>query len=385
MAHFHKVPGGERISGGVLTVNSGSITIGLWSPADHAGQELTVRSNNANVSVTRAAMAGASRNWTVAGSDGQTARLQAITSNNHVWDEVHIVFRTGNNASNITVLPITKLVDGRDPVNGLVPTSIPQIDIVDVASFRAGDAGNKPRFTVSPAKQARIGVFACSKGTATRAAVLLLPATGTPDRVLIGITHGFGQNAQYYGNLGWSDPLSVPLIQDVARRFVIARWGAQMLASRKQMALVMPVRARGAGGELGPFGSDGEFVKQALNSIALATGGAFRPATVEAFTFSSGIHELTAFLGNARGQLSIGAVYNLDPAGAHSAPDVRGASRKQFLSGQTGGPKAGFEYLPESRWENEPYFHNRSGADLFNYLHNHCLPKYCLHLGIQLT
>jgi hypothetical protein len=44
--------------------------------------------------------------------------------------------------------------------------------------------------------------------------------------------------------------------------------------------------------------------------------------------------------------------------------------------------------MPEGRWANEPFFGRRQALpdpSLFYYLHNHCMPLYALHLGIQLS
>ena len=59
-----------------------------------------------------------------------------------------------------------------------------------------------------------------------------------------------------------------------------------------------------------------------------------------------------------------------------------GGVRKQYLSGMTGATfKAGFESMLLGRWKNEPRYPLKT--DDFKYLHNHCLPDYTLHLGIQ--
>lgn len=269
---------------------------------------------------------------------------------------------------------------GQDTANHLVNVAIPPKRLIDIASFRAGDARNSPRFTVAAQKTARIGIFAARKRDVERAFIVLLPATGTPNKVLVGISHGFGQNAAYYASKGWRNPLSPDLIADVRDRFVIERWGPQMLAGRKQMAMVVPVRAQGSS-ELGPFGSDGAFARHVLQAIGSLTR-AFTVAHVEAYTYSSGIHDLNRFLGAAGGHLSFTAVYNMDPAHVTTAARPRGAVVRQFASGQTGTPGPLFEFLPYARWSNEP-FHARSRNNQFQYLHNFCLPNYTLHLGIE--
>ena len=271
-----------------------------------------------------------------------------------------------------------------DGTNNLILQTIPSIGVIDDATFRAGDPGNKFSCHSAPGTVGRLGIFAARKGTSERAVILLLPRGGTPDRVLIGITQGFAQASATLNPLGWSNPLSGDLIRFCLLKHVINRWGAQMLASRKQMAFVYIVRARGSN-ELGPFAHDGAFVKEVLEQMASQTADAFSPDAAEAFTFSSGIHEFNAFVRSLSGEIELRAVYNIDPA--HGVPANGGPVRKQFLSGQTtGGPRPGFEYMPMPRWENEFRYPDRESFAApwqFNYMHNHCMPLYALHLGLQ--
>jgi len=287
------------------------------------------------------------------------------------------------------VRPINQQILGMAGTDNLIQQIIPAIMVISPATFRAGDPSNQPSFTSAAGTVGRLGIFAAQKASSERAVILLLPPTGTPNRVIICITQGFAQATARLDPLGWSNPLSPPFIQFVLLKHVINRWGAQTLASKKQMAFLYIVRAKGAN-ELGPFANDGAFVTQVLTELVALTNGAFAFDHVEAFTFSSGISEFNVFSRSISGQLSVEAVYNLDPNPAVTAAAPTGASRKQFLSGQTfrGSVPAGFEFMPESRWANEPAFPRRNTFDvpaLFNYLHNHCMPLYALHLGIQLS
>jgi hypothetical protein len=386
MAHFNRVPSGERISGHVVTVAPSSVTIGLWGYLDFGGIELRVTSSNPRITVTPGAISGNSRQWVVTGVAGQDARLEAVpTTGGALWDFCEVHFRSGAHGGEVAVRSILEEIFGTSSSNHLIPATVPGHQLINMATFRAGDASNTPDFTFTPAKQARLGVFAARRGSVERAAILLLPETGAPDRVLVGITQGFGQNTAYYQSLGWSNPLSPRLITDVARRFVRERWAPQMLASKKNMAMLLPVRAEGD--ELGPF-RDGAFLRQVLEFISVATLRAFTYAHVEMFTYSSGIGDLNGMLPSVQSNLSLEAVYNLDPAGGHAASARAGVARRQFLSGQTthGSPRAGFEFLPLSRWANEqdfPAVNPRISGQAFNYLHNGVLPGYCLYLGIQ--
>ena len=76
------------------------------------------------------------------------------------------------------------------------------------------------------------------------------------------------------------------------------------------------------------------------------------------------------------------ATYNIDPPGQVSAPRLEGATLRQFSRVRRGHPA--FEYLPLPRWENEADGrHYLKNYGVFDYLHNWCMPKYVLHLGLS--
>ena len=57
------------------------------------------------------------------------------------------------------------------------------------------------------------------------------------------------------------------------------------------------------------------------------------------------------FVNSIGSTLNVGAVYNIDPKPAVSAPMPNGGVRKQYLSGMTGvSSKAGFESMSKERW-----------------------------------
>jgi hypothetical protein len=283
--------------------------------------------------------------------------------------------------------PINQEILGMNGPSNLIQQVIPAKSLIATASFRSGVQDNVLQFTFAPLTSGRLGIFAAGKAGVERAIILLLPAQGTPSRVLIGITHTFGQgkSIKLMESLGWGNPLSPELIKFTLLKHVINRWGALMLASKKPMAYVQIVRAKGGvkEGQLGPFANDGPLMLQVLSEMATLTGGAFSVGAVEAFTYSSGIHELNPFLAALSPLVNLEAIYNIDPAKATSATRFGNAVRRQFLSGQTGGPSPGFEFLGFNSWKNEDLFNTPAARDQFEYLHNHCMPQYILHLGIQ--
>jgi hypothetical protein len=390
MAHFFRVPTGERISTQSITISKNS-RVGLygWQYDDN---ELAVTADNQWLYVDWEKTVGDVRYYTIKGEDGAVGKVTAKTRYGIVFDWFTArIINSKAPAGDMSVRPITKDVFGsEDPNTHLISTlKVPEVLAVQVPSFTPGDPSNAPLFFRTTEKKVRIGVFAANNGKSERAAVLMLPERGKPSKILIAITHGFGQQAEYYDSIGWNNPVSVPLIQDVTNRFVLRRWAPQVLAARKDMAMLLIVRASTKGStELGPFAADGRFVAQTLESIAEMTGDSFNPFHVEAFTYSSGILDFNPFLAALQAHVPIEAVYNIDPRSHIAALSVKGCVRKQFLSGVTGGPAAGFEYMPVSRWVNEPDHRiklpdPKNGYQLGNYLHNHVMPDYTLYLGIE--
>lgn len=270
-----------------------------------------------------------------------------------------------------------------DGPNHLVSQIIPSIGVINPGSFRLHAMNNRLTFSSVGSTTGRLGIFAAQKGAQQRAMILLLPSSGTPSRLLICITQGFGQAARDLEPLGWSNPLSRPFVNFCLLKHVINRWGAQTLAATDDMAFLYIVRARGD--ELGPFANDGPFVLEVLTQLASLTGDSFSFDQVEAFTFSSGVSDFNVFINSISSLLNIQAVYGIDPAQAMPLARPGGCLRKQYLSGQTGGPSAGFEYLGLDSWVYEFRYPDRMKLPdpwVFNYMHNWVMPMYILNLAL---
>lgn len=312
----------------------------------------------------------------------------------------------------VTILPYTDRAIGSDSTpSHCERVTLLGLNIIEDGSFLPRMPTNLVRFSYQPSMMGRMGVFAATAGKATRAWILLLPATGVPDRVMIAMPPAKGQAADYYGKLKGSDPLSVPLIrddialingmdpvtQDLRDGKAQFCYGSQILGSSRPMALLYPVRALlnggGADPELGPFSDDGQVIAETVNGIAAATGGAFKTEIVEAFTHSNGIGTLNTFLGALTGRCRVRNAFAIDPARAQSITKGLADNVTQHLSGQTGGivngkPTGNFEYWPFDRWKNEPNraeMMRRMHNDLFDYLHNNALPRYLLRLSLQMS
>jgi len=265
--------------------------------------------------------------------------------------------------------------------NNLIDQIIPAIATINTGAFRPNQSGDILTFGFAPQTTGRLGIFAAEKDGVERAVIMLLPQGRRPDGVLICITQGFAQAADHLNPLGWSNPLSVPFVNFALLKHVINRWGAQLLASHRNMALMYILRAQGAN-ELGPFARDGAFLRFVLGSISSQTNDSFAFDNCEAFTFSSGIFEFNSFVSAVNGSVNIRAVYAIDPA--HSTVPIApaGARRKQYASGTAGGLAPGFEHLPLGRWRNEDDFSSHTRIGNFQYLHNRCMPLYVLHLAL---
>ncbi|HYJ92276.1 MAG TPA: hypothetical protein VEV84_13280 [Pyrinomonadaceae bacterium] len=279
-----------------------------------------------------------------------------------------------------SVRSINQQILGMNGPDNLIFQTIPAIALIDVTRFVPGQS-DPLNFTSEPLATGRLGIFAAEKDGVERAVIMLLPQSGTPDTLLICITQGFAQAAQNLEPLHWSNPLSPEFIRFALLKHVINRWGAQMLASHRNMALMYILRSRG--NELGPFARDGNFLRFVLDEIASSTGDSFTYPQVEAFTFSSGIYEFNNFITGVSGSVNITAVYAIDPVHSTVPTAPQGARRRQYASGTAGPLLPSFERLPLGRWQNEDEYNTPKRNDVFQYLHNKCMPMYVLYLALR--
>jgi hypothetical protein len=236
-------------------------------------------------------------------------------------------------------------------------------------------------FVTGIGRPVRLRVFAAKIGDVERAFWLMLPLGGPVNSLMVVISHGFGQNYAYYSKLGYGNPLSKPLLEDVMNRFILFRWGQQVAATRPTMGLIMPVRSSASGGELGPFINHTGMGAQIVTTILLRADAAAALGSVNVVTFSSGIFDANTFIGSGGKGLKFGLMVNQDPAlGAH----IGGTNRKEYLSGWTAsGPRAGFEFLPTPRWQNDPKFEEMKRQLGREYLHTWALPTYTLAMALR--
>lgn len=390
MANFQKHPSGEKLSGGDLVVDGDSITIGLAGYKDFQGQDLFVTNEGSELSTFPGDVVGNIKLYKIVVKAEAKATKTSIsdviyanTQSWQNWDKFRITFRfQRGEAVNLIVRPVTSQIFG-GTTSIWRAAEVPSLWTVDVASFRPGTT-TPLNFLWSRAQQVRVAVFAAKLGYVERAFILMLPFTGKPTRLMIVITHGFGQQDAYYMSKGYTDPLSPDLIKDVTQRFVLDRWGAQLMAASSDYALLLPVRAKGGGhGELGPFIWQANVGTNIVGSIMGQSDGAFGVNRVEFVTFSSGIYDADVFIAAGGKGLNIQRGCNQDPAGGAEMSRAVPV-RKQYLSGMTTrGPRPGFEYLPLDRWQNEPKRKDTAGMDTFNYLHTWCIPTYTLFLAMN--
>jgi hypothetical protein len=393
MANFHHHPSGQNINGTNVVVDGPSITIGLWGPKDFQGRDLIVTNEGDDLAIFEAGTVGNSTLYKItvkqAIQKAKTSVSDTIYANTvdwQTWSKFNITFRMRAGASvggAITVRAITAAVSGAGSLFRSTVTA--PTYVIMTGSFKAGDPTNTPLFGLQSGKAVNVAFFAAKVGSIERAYILMVPQRHA-SKLLIVISHGFGQNEAFYSALNYGDPLSPALILDVMHRFVLARWGPQLMCASSDYALLMPVRAKGGGGvsELGPFVTQSGAGAEIVAQIAAQSGRVFEFGHVEIVTFSSGIHDANAFLGAGGRGLKFARGINQDPAGGTSMSAAAGVRRQYLSGGTTGGTgRAGFEFMPLSRWRNEPNSGGKLGFDTHNYLHTWCLPQYTLFLGMK--
>jgi hypothetical protein len=391
MANFQSHPGRANINGTELVINGASVVVGLYGPKDFDGNDLHVTNSGDDLVIGAEGDVGDVRLYRI--SVKQSVKrvkvevsdtILAITDAWQTWSQFRIKFRFQHTApQTLTIRPITSDIAGPGALFRGDQTKLDTV--IDVSTFRAGDRSNAPKFLPSAPKPTRTAVFAARYGRTERAYLLICPANSRPSNLLIVITHVFNQsreNHEYYSSLGYSNPLSSPLIRDIYTRFGMQRWGGQLMAATDNYALLLPVRALSHGeGELGAFVTQPRVGARIVGEIWEQSGRAFGIERVDVATFSSGIYDCNAFVATGGRGLPFSRGYNQDPAGASALSSTIG-TRKQYLSGKTGAAKGGFEFMPVSRWINEPNYAAAHRQE-FNYLHNHCLPNYTLYLALK--
>jgi hypothetical protein len=386
MANFQRVPGGQSISNTTVVVDGGTLTVGLnYQGAD--GSDLVVTHSGNDLGIFPGDTVAGVRTYTLRVNQSVLATKSSLTDTIMVTgdlskppaDQFNVEFRFRMEpARELVVREVTQEVFGVAKftyLTGALPTVV-------MATFKAGDVTNAFDFTAEAAGPAvDLRVFAAKIGSIERSYWLMLPAGGKATSLMVVISHGFGQNYAYYSKLGYGNPLSKALLLDVRDRFVLRRWGHQVATSKPSMALLMPVRSGAAGGELGPFITHGGMGAKIVTNIVLQADAASALNEVDVVTFSSGIYDANTFLSSGGRGLKFNLAVNQDPAGGTS---IDGPSKKQYLSGwTTGGPRAGFEFLPMDRWVNDPKFDEMKAALGREYLHTWALPTYTLGMALR--
>ena len=386
MAYFYRVPGNQPISKTTVVVNGSTLTVGLNGSQDAEGNDLVVTNGGDDLGIFPGNDSPIGKQYVIRVKQSALATHSSITDTIYATGNlgkpptdtfnVDFRFRT-TSAHELVVRDMTQEIFGVPQFNFMTPTS----SNVNMATFRAGDQKNVFDFVSNPGRVVNLRVYAAKMGDVERACWLMLPGSGRAKSLMVVISHGFGQNDAFYSKLGYSNPLSKPLLEDVRNRFILSRWGMQVAATTTDMALIMPVRARTGGGELGPFVSQKGAGYQIVESILAKADAMGALDEVNVVTFSSGIFDANSFITLGGRGLKFGMMVNQDPAmGVH----IAGSNKKQYLSGWTAsGPRAGFEFLPTPRWANDPKFDEMKRALGREYLHTWALPTYTLAMALN--
>jgi len=396
MAHFHKHPGQERISGQTLTVQGESITIGLWGYKDNTGQDLIVTNEGDDLAIFPAGTSGNSSLWKISVKQssrthlsGLKDKIYAVTTGLQPWDsfQINFNFRPAD-AATLDVRAITaQLFGGATSI--WRRSKVPAIYLITNPPLLPNQNPPVLEFRQRTTEKAvDFAVFAGKYGSIERAFILVVKADTKPRNLLVVLPHPFaqGRGIQIYGGIGFfKDPLSLPLIRTVIDRFALERWGSQLLAARDDFALLIPVPAGvGHGGEIGPFVTAPHIGAQLIGRLIALSDGRFGPDVVGLCCFSGGIHNANAFAGTGGKGLNIRFGCNQDPV---SGTPMTAAipARRQYLSGYTtGGPRSGFIYLPESvSWKDEPRYVQMKAQLGGEYPHTWAIPNYTLYAALR--
>ncbi|HUA60025.1 MAG TPA: hypothetical protein VML19_14790 [Verrucomicrobiae bacterium] len=386
MPNFQSVPGGQAISNTTVTVNGGTLVVGL-NLQDAPGRDLAVTNAGNDIGIFPGDTTGGVRLYTLRVSPSVLATRSSVTDTIMATDDLskppaaqfNVEFRFRMQpAHDLVVRDVTHEIFGVDKftfLTGAEPTVV-------MSTFKPGDQNNAFGFNeAAPGPAVDLRVFAAKIGNVERTHWLMLPVNGRATSLMVVITHGFGQNWAYYSKLGFGNPMSKALLLDVRDRFVLHRWGHQVATSRSSMALLMPVRSAGGGGELGPFISQTGLGAKVVTSILIQADSAAALGEVDLVTFSSGIYDANTFIASGGRGLKFNLMVNQDPAGG---TNIGGPARKQYLSGwTTGGPRAGFEFLPMPRWQNDPKLEEMKSKLGREYLHTWALPTYTLGMALR--
>jgi len=367
-------------------VNGSTLTVGL-NLQDAPGRDLAVTDDVDGIGIFPGDTTGGVRLYTLRVSPSVLATKSSLTGTIMATDDLskppadqfNVEFRFRMQpAHDLVVRDVTHEIFGVDKftfLTGAEPTVV-------MSTFKPGDQNNAFGFNeAAPGPAVDLRVFAAKIGNVERTHWLMLPVNGRATSLMVVITHGFGQNWAYYSKLGFGNPMSKALLLDVRDRFVLHRWGHQVATSRSSMALLMPVRSAGGGGELGPFISQTGLGAKVVTSILIQADSAAALGEVDLVTFSSGIYDANTFIASGGRGLKFNLMVNQDPAGG---TNIGGPARKQYLSGwTTGGPRAGFEFLPMPRWQNDPKLEEMKSKLGREYLHTWALPTYTLGMALR--
>jgi len=386
MPNFQNVPGGQTISNTTVTVRGGTLTVGL-NLQDAAGRDLVVTNAGNDIAIIPGDTRGGVRLYNLRVSPSVLATKSSLTDTIMATDDLskppadqfNVEFRFAMQpAHELVVRDVTNEIFGVDKFTfrtGAEPTVL-------MSTFKPGDQNNAFDFNpAAPGPAVNLRVFAAKIGSIERTHWLMLPFSNRATSLMVVISHGFGQNWAYYSKLGFANPMSKPLLLDVRDRFVLHRWGHQVATSRSSMALLMPVRSAGGGGELGPFISQTGLGAKIVTSILIQADAAAALGEVNLVTFSSGIYDANTFIASGGRGLKFNLMVNQDPSGG---VNIGGPARKQYLSGwTTGGPRPGFEFLPMPRWQNDPKLEEMKAKLGREYLHTWALPTYTLGMALR--
>src|SRR5262249_24927762 len=120
MAHFHKRPSGQRISGTKVVVDGYSLVVGLWGYLDDQKEELDIVIGGDDLMFEEVGVSGNSKLWKItvrpsvrSTRDSVNDRIYANTKGWQTWDFFDVTFRfKKQDAATLVVRSITTDIFG---------------------------------------------------------------------------------------------------------------------------------------------------------------------------------------------------------------------------------------------------------------------------------
>jgi len=384
VSDFVRWPGAQVITGKTVDVSGEKIRIGLTDAGD-----LQVTDDTDDLAILPAGQSGTTALYDIVMNERARALKGKVKAKIYATNDLskpaaatfdltmQLAGGKPGPAQHLQVRRVTKDLYGSDQLIFRLGSPM----FVNTTTYRPSDYRQTLDFAPRAAGNVRVELFAAKYGASDRTYWLMSPESGHAESLMIIITHTLGQGHSWslYHDLGFENAFSVKFLTFMRDYFIFGRWGRQVAAAAPKMAMLLPVRAADGGSSLGPFVDTKGVGGAIINEIALSALGRMF-SEINVCTFSSGVYDCITFMNNCG--LAVGLGVNQDPAKGVTLD--HGARKRQYLSGYTtGGPRPGFDYLPEGRWVNDPEYAAQKRRLGGEYCHTWSIPNYTLAMALS--